>query len=154
MKFYLTYLNYDNSEYYLWSVATALKDAKKHYREVDLPSFLTSGQPDISHLYLIKTSLDDRDSMSINTAGASEQDIERILKKIEEDPSTQYIYDVDGEINYDFVKYYGLNFKDIDPDEFEDEFLEIAEELDALMTSDPDTYNNIVARFIKQHLGY
>ena len=154
MRVYVCYNNYDDSEYYLWKVSTKRPEAVKDYIENQVPSFLSSGQPDVSHLVLVVTSISKEVYNKLTDEATSELDIERILRDIDTDSSTDQIKECDGDINYDLGKFYGLNYKNLTVQDCKDSMSDLFLELDELSNQDSEQYNSIVLRFAKQHFGY
>ena len=154
MKIYITYINYDDSEYYLWNVSTKKGTAIKMYLEEDVLVFLSGGQPDISRLILITTNASKPVYKQLIDASTSGADIEKLLREIENDAYTEQVKYCDGDLNYDLAQFYGLNYKSMTAIDFEDHVSDVFFELDELQEQDPIQYNSIVNRFAKQHFGY
>ena len=154
MKVYVTYVNEDDFDYYLWKVSTRKNESTRSYVEEDVPSFLSGGPSDISQLVLVSTEVSKQIYERLIDPNTSELDLERILRDIDTDPSTEQIRQCDGTINYDLGQFYSLNYKNITLKDFENDVLEVYTELDELSKNDPEQYNSIISRFTKQHFGY
>lgn len=154
MKTFITYLNYDNSEFYLWDVCTRKQESIEKYFKVHLPDFFTGLQPDISNLNLVVTDIDRVEYDQLIDSSTPEEIIESILCKIDNDPTTDYLVTIDGNINFDLGRFFGINFKNCNPSTVDDEVDELFYELDELRNTDPNQYDKIVRSFILMTFGY
>ena len=94
MKVYITYHNYDKSEYNLWGMTVNEvigKDTFKLMLARDFPYIAD----DCSYLYLVEADLSEYD-YRILADNTDELEVPDILEKIENDPDTRIIYEVYG----------------------------------------------------------
>lgn len=94
MKTYITYHNYDNSEYNLWGMSVNEvigKDTFKLMLARDFPHIAD----ECSYLYLVEADISEEDYKTL-VDNTNELEVYNILEKIENDPDTQIIYEVYG----------------------------------------------------------
>ena len=158
MKVYITYFRYDRDENYtIYHIDLNKKSSIKHYKETDLPEFLGYGPDDVSILVLQEVEMTKTELTELIHLYGKGEDYDRELINfmipIFENDEGCIFYD-GCETNYDFGKFYCLNYKDMTEEEFEDGELEVFEELDKLEEKDPEKYKSIFNSFVKQHYGY
>lgn len=138
MTTYINYFTYDGSEYDLWSVHTKKTDSVQTLRTTHLPSLIEGCQPDISVLSLVKCKVSKTEYTTLTTSKHDSPEVQRILERIENDPTTEVIFFIDGEeIQLGFCHWYNSK---LDTDE-------VLEDLRNTEQTNPTYYNSLVTRY-------
>lgn len=94
MKTYITYHNYDNSDYSLWGMSVNEVIGKDTFKLMLARDF-TYIADDCSYLYLVEADISEED-YKVLVDNTNELEVYNILEKIENDPDTRIIYEVYG----------------------------------------------------------
>ena len=156
MLVYITYFVYEGDEYSLWDVSTSRMDAINTFKSKHVPFFIEGHQSDLSNLVLVEANISRADYAFLTTVDTandnSSEELDSILLDIEESFSTDYIYSIDGYINEDFARYYGIS-KGIPAVDLEDDVTLELEELDKLEETNPAEYASLLKNFITNYFA-
>lgn len=154
MKLFITYFTCDEYNYDLWDIHTSRTDAVNTFKAKHVPFFIEGHQPETSGLVLVEAEVSPADYnylKSLNTSNTNASDeLTDILSEVEEDFLTDWIYSIDGYINYEFAVFYGT-LKGLDSDEVEEDPSLELEELSELEDTNPAKYKSLLSDFLSDY---
>lgn len=162
MNVYITYFRYSRDENYtIYHIDLNEPGARKHYKEVDLPEFLSYSPDDESVLVLQEIEMSEEDYVKLVYLSKKVEDYDRetieFMTSIY-DSAQEFIYEDTCETNIDLIDYfiecgkYDMNDY-LDPDlDLEDISVdELRQILMDQIWNDEGLYNKVLKDFIKEN---
>lgn len=161
---YITYINSDRHEYYLWGITDNKNEAIEDFKSNCLTSFVGCKHSEDDILNLVRVSLSNKKYKMLYDAyqtGKSTASVEDYLEDLDDSGDYVEIYSCDGSIGLEFVDYYHdyvIMPEDVDDDTYDelyDKFYgdnynqyEWLEKLEEFERNNPVEYKKLVKKFI------